>query len=140
MSEPRIKLSAFTLDCKDPYELAAFYAKLTGWDIAYHDDDYACLGAPVTPQCGYPGVTFQRNPDYVPPVWPEEQNAQQQMGHIDFAVDDLPQAVAHALSCGARKADKQYSDLWTVMLDPSGHPFCLCLLKDVMNGEGFALR
>ena len=67
------------------------------------------------------------NTDYVPPVWPEEPNAQQQMLHIDFAVpsqEDMERAVKHAISCGATKAETQYSEEWTVMFDPVGHPFC----------------
>ena len=31
----------------------------------------------------------------------------------------------HALNVGAQKADIQYFDTSTVMLDPAGHPFCL---------------
>ena len=52
---------------------------------------------------------------------------QQQMAHIDFTVSNLDDAVQHALNCGAVLASKQYSDEWKVMIDPAGHPFCLCL-------------
>jgi len=36
-------------------------------------------------------------------------------------------AARHAVSCGASKADVQYSDHWTVMIDPAGHPFCFVI-------------
>ncbi len=137
---PKIKLYAFTIDCPQPYELAQFYAALLQWEIAYHDEDWACLGAPGAPQGAYPGILFQRNPDYVPPVWPEAPGAQQQMAHMDFAVDDLEQAVAHAVQCGAEPAATQFSDDWRVMLDPAGHPFCLCRMKELMDSPHFALR
>ncbi|WP_334297139.1 VOC family protein [Anaerocolumna sedimenticola] len=32
--------------------------------------------------------------------------------------------VEYAITCGAAKAKEQFSDLWTVMIDPAGHPFC----------------
>lgn len=126
-NEPKIKLLEFMLDCKDPHELAEFYAALLKWEIAFDDEDYAGVYAPGTAMGGYPCIAFQRNPEYEPPVWPEEPEAQQQMAHIDFAVNNLETAVQHAIHCGAKVADKQFSDHWRVMLDPAGHPFCLCL-------------
>jgi predicted enzyme related to lactoylglutathione lyase len=130
---------AFTLDCVDPYALAKFYATLLHWDIPYTDDEYTYVSAPGTAQGGYPGITLQNNPDYIPPVWPSEPEAQQQMAHLDFAVNDMEQAVNYALTCGATIASSQFSDSWTVMLDPEGHPFCLCDLKHVFGSKGFGL-
>jgi predicted enzyme related to lactoylglutathione lyase len=137
--ELKIKMSAFTLDCKDPHELAKFYAVLLKWEIPFYDEEYAVVGAPGTNQGAYPCITFQQNPEYKAPVWPEEPEAQQQMGHIDFAVNDLEKAVQYAVHCGATIADKQFSDSWTVMFDPSGHPFCLCQMKHVFESPHFAL-
>ena len=94
---------------------------------------------PGTNQGAYPSILFQRNPEYQPPVWPEKPEAQQQMAHMDFAVNDLEKAVHHAVQCGARIAEEQFSDHWKVMLDPAGHPFCLCLMKDVIESEHFGL-
>ncbi|MCL2884546.1 MAG: hypothetical protein FWF49_03580 [Oscillospiraceae bacterium] len=50
------------------------------------------------------------------------------MLHLDFLVDDLQKEVEHAVACGAQPAETQYSDIWTVMLDPAGHPFVSCVL------------
>lgn len=138
--ELRIKMSAFTLDCTDPLALANFYATLLKWEIPFYDDNYAVVGAPGASQGAYPGITFQKNPAYTPPVWPEEPGAQQQMAHIDFAVNNLEQAVEYAVGCGAKVADNQFSDHWTVLFDPAGHPFCLCELKHVFESADFALR
>ena len=135
----KIKMYYFTVDCKEPYELAKFYAALLQWEIPFYTEDWACAGAPGAEQGAYPGITFQRNPEYVPPVWPEEPGAQQQMAHLDFAVNDLEKAVAHAIECGATIADQQFSQDWTVMLDPAGHPFCLCQMKSMMESPHFAL-
>lgn len=135
----KIKLYAVTVDCEKPYELAKFYAELLHWDIPYHDENYACVGAPGAAHGAYPGITFQQNSDYTPPVWPEKPGAQQQMTHLDFAVNDVEAAVQHALRCGARVADQQFSADWTVMLDPVGHPFCLCRMKELFDSADFAL-
>ncbi len=139
-NELKIKMYCFTLDCKEPYKLAEFYAKLLKWEIPFYDEDWACVGAPGTGQGTYPGIMFQKNPGYHPPIWPDEPEAQQQMAHLDLAVNDLEQAVRYAVECGARVADKQFSEGWTVMLDPAGHPFCLCQMKDVFESPEFALR
>nr|WP_122013056.1 VOC family protein [Maliibacterium massiliense] len=130
-AELKIKAYAFTLDCIDPCALATFYVDLLGWEMPFHDEDWACICPPGTAQGAYPGITFQRNPAYIPPVWPEAPGAQQQMAHLDFAVNDLDAAVQHATACGARIAKEQFSDGWRVMLDPAGHPFCLCRIPDV---------
>lgn len=67
-------------------------------------------------QGAYPGILFQRNPEYCPPVWPEEPGVQQQMAHLDFAVNDLEEAVQHAINCGATMAAEQFSEEWRVCL------------------------
>lgn len=138
-NELKIKMYAFTVDCTDPYALAKFYAELLTWEIPFYDENWACIGAPGTAQGVYPGILFQRNPEYRPPVWPEEAGAQQQMAHLDFAVNDLEAAVQHAIGCGAVMAAKQFSEDWRVMLDPEGHPFCLCQMQAVFESDKFAL-
>lgn len=137
--ELKIKLYATTMDCIDPYALAKFYAALLNWEIPFHDADWACVGAPGKEQGTYPGITFQRNPEYIPPVWPEKPEAQQQMAHLDFAVNDLEKAVQYAVQCGATVAAEQFSDDWKVMLDPAGHPFCLCLMTPMIESAHFEL-
>ena len=135
----KIKMYSFTLDCRDPHGLAKFYAALLKWEIMFANEEWACVGAPGTNKGTYPCVLFQGNSVYEPPVWPEEPQAQQQMAHLDFAVDDLEGAVQHAIQCGATIADQQFSDHWIVMFDPAGHPFCLCEMKSVIESADFAL-
>lgn len=137
--ELKIKMYSFTLDCINPYALAKFYAELLNWEIPFYDENWACIGAPRMSQGAYPGILFQRNPEYCPPVWPEEPGVQQQMAHLDFAVNDLEEAVQHAINCGATMAAEQFSKEWRVMFDPAGHPFCLCRMKAIFESEKFAL-
>ncbi len=132
-NELKIKMYSFTVDCKDPHELAKFYMALLKWEMPFYNAEYAVIAPPGINQGAYPGITFQRNSEYKPPVWPVEPKAQQQMAHIDFAVNDLEKAVQYAVHCGATIADEQFADGWRVMFDPAGHPFCLCLIKDIFS-------
>jgi catechol 2,3-dioxygenase-like lactoylglutathione lyase family enzyme len=116
-------LAAITIDCPDPRKLVAFYSSLTGWPIVYEDDDSGAVAAEGT----FAGaIGFQRVENYRAPQWPSQQGPQQT--HLDFYVDtDLDTAEAAALVLGATTADPQPTpDRWRVMLDPAGHPFCLC--------------
>ncbi|MBU3071964.1 VOC family protein [Clostridium estertheticum] len=72
-------------------------------------------------------LVFQDIPNYKRPVWPSQDEKQQPMAHLDFLVkmDELDKEIAHAISCGAKLADVQFSTEWTVMIDPAGHPFCI---------------
>lgn len=138
-NELKIKMYSFTVDCKDPHDLAKFYAALLKWEVVLVDKEWACVYAPGTNQGTYPCILFQQNLEYIPPVWPEKLEAQQQMAHLDFAVNDLEKAVQYAIHCGATIADEQFSDSWRVMLDPAGHPFCLCQMRTIMQSPHFAL-
>lgn len=114
----------FAFDCKDADSLADFYVKLLGWEKTLSGGGWAGIHSPQ-------GIilAFQTVAEYAPPVWPWESGKQQQMAHIDFKVDNLSEAVEHALNCGARKADDQFFDTSIVMFDPEGHPFCLSTVQ-----------
>ena len=118
---PAIELNEVVLDCKDVALLCDFYSRLLGWENTYRENEWAAISSPS----GGVKIAFQENELYVPPVWPETPEKQQQMTHLDFGAEDMELAVAHAISCGAIKAPTQYSDQWTVLFDPEGHPFCI---------------
>lgn len=115
------------LDAPDARELAHFYQRLLGWRILNEADDWVDL-AP-SEDAGY-NLAFATEPKYVRPVWPTEDGRQQMMLHLDLEVDDLEQAVAHAVHAGAEVAAYQPQEAVRVMLDPAGHPFCLYLDPD----------
>ncbi len=112
----------FAYDCKNADQLADFYVKLLGWEKAPSGEGWASLRSPQ----GWV-LAFQEVDEYIPPVWPWKAGSQQQMAHIDFKVDNLEEAIVHALQCGATKSGLQFYDDSTVMFDPEGHPFCLSL-------------
>jgi hypothetical protein len=71
-------------------------------------------------------MVFQLAEDYTPPVWPAAPGDQRTMMHLDIQVADLDAATADAVALGARAAEFQPQDNVRVLLDPAGHPFCLC--------------
>lgn len=82
------------------------------------------IGPP--PGTGGTSPAFETEPAYVPPVWPGRNPGDQQMMlHLDIEVDDLAAETARAVAEGARLAEYQPQDDVRVLLDPSGHPFCL---------------
>nr|MDT0664019.1 VOC family protein [Micromonospora sp. DSM 115978] len=115
------------LDCPNAKDLATFYGELTGWGTAGADDGGAW--AYLTPPGTEVMITFQQVADYRPPQWPDPASPQQ--FHLDFRVADVASAEARAIELGARPAEFQPGeDRWRVLLDPAGHPFCLCRLSD----------
>ena len=121
MTQPRMRLSATVLGAPDARALAAFYELLLGWTRVADEPGWVML----RPPSGGTGLSFQSEPDFVPPVWPSVPGTQQMMTHLDIAVEDLEAGVAWARETGARLADFQPQKHVRVMLDPVGHPFCL---------------
>lgn len=117
-----MKLKAIVLDSDNFPELAAFYARLLGGKVTQCNEYYAQVCWLGSPLCYF----FQNTEGYIPPVWPEESEKQQQMIHMDYAAEDVEQAVQHALDCGASMAPVSYMQHGKVLFDPAGHPFCIC--------------
>lgn len=109
-------LAGITFDSDDSSTLADFYAALVGATVAGGE------GWTSVERDKRPNLYFQDVPDYLPPTWPSQERGQQ--AHIDFHTDDRIAEVSRAVSLGAEEV--QVNDGFTVMLDPSGHPFCIC--------------
>ncbi len=110
------------LDTDDPPALAAFYSALLDWPETQRADDWITL----TERGSGARLAFQLATDFQPPTWPGSGVPQQL--HLDLTVTDLAEAGAYAVSLGARPVDGPENDpSFEVYLDPSGHPFCLCV-------------
>ena len=107
------------IDCPEPRVLAEFYGSVLGWSVDISDD-----WADIRADYGQT-ISFQQVADYRPPRWPT-QDVPQQM-HLDLMVDDLDAGEREVLALGATKAEHQPGTTFRVFLDPSGHPFCLCV-------------
>jgi catechol 2,3-dioxygenase-like lactoylglutathione lyase family enzyme len=124
---PRFTLTATVLGTPDPRGLARFYQRLLDWPIRDDTDEWATL----RPADGSTGLSFQREEDHVPPVWPPEPGAQQIQLHLDLLVDDLAAACALAEEAGAQQIGGHEDDdeIVRVYRDPAGHPFCLFVTR-----------
>ncbi len=112
----KLVLDSIAVDCPDAVALAEFYAKLLNVD---NRGDFIYLpGEDVE-------IWFQEVEGYQPPTWPTQERGQQV--HFEMVTNNIPAAVEHAISVGATKIEDQPDESeYTVMLDPVGHPFCMC--------------
>ncbi|WUD79040.1 VOC family protein [Streptomyces sp. NBC_00510] len=111
------------MEAPDPAALAAFYGELLGWPVVHEEPGTSVVAAPEGPTY----LVFQQATDYRAPTWPPADGDQRPMMHFDFQVGDLDTAVADAVALGASLAGRQPQENVRVLLDPAGHPFCLCL-------------
>jgi predicted enzyme related to lactoylglutathione lyase len=120
---PAIQLRSIVFDCPDPSLLAVFYADLLGGAVDTTDPSWCEVHVAELPL----KLAFQRVAEFVPPEWP---NGQPQQIHLDLTVADLGSASALAIELGARVlADpvEEEDCTFQVHVDPSGHPFCICM-------------
>jgi predicted enzyme related to lactoylglutathione lyase len=117
------RFPTIVLDCPDPVALATFYGTMLDWKVDTTNADESDGWIDVKADYGQ-CLSFQGVEDYKAPVWPG-QDVPQQM-HLDVVVDDLDTAEAAVIALGATKHDHQPGTTFRVMLDPAGHPFCLC--------------
>lgn len=123
-----LKFTDFIIDCPDTMKLAAFYAEVTGQEIADGSDDF---WASIT--FGEVDLAFQRVEDYRSPTWPSSEHPKQ--FHLDFEVDDFKSEQRRVVYLGATLQEnfvKPDGYGWQVYTDPVGHPFCLCRNKGVV--------
>jgi len=112
------KIQSIVIDSADIKRLASFYQGLAGWTEEWADSEWITLSTPEGRR-----VAFQLVPEHVPPRWPDPKHPQQ--AHLDFLVPDRRPAVDRALELGATRLEGG-GETYTVLADPSGHPFCLC--------------
>jgi hypothetical protein len=128
MGQPRLQVGAVTITSEPgrASELADFYHRLLGWPIV----DVGPNGgwAQLRPPEGETGPTInvEEDREHGRPVWPSQPGRQTATMHLDIGVDDLDAAVTWAIRAGATQAEHQPQQHVRVMLDPHGHPFCLC--------------
>lgn len=116
-----ICLGNVMVDCDDEQKLCNFYADLLAWEkcVLYDRPAVRSVNGIV--------FLFIREDGYIPPVWPEQAGKQQKQMHFDFQVPDVPEAIRRAEALGAVKTQEQFGGShFATMLDPAGHPFCLC--------------
>jgi catechol-2,3-dioxygenase len=117
------RLGAISLDTDDPIMLSRFYRDLLDARITRESADEVALEASGLV------IILDRIENHQPPDWPDCTVPKQ--FHLEFLVDDLDSGERAVLAIGAQKAAVQpRPDRWRVLLDPSGHPFCLTVSLD----------
>ncbi|WP_424889040.1 VOC family protein [Streptomyces sp. XH2] len=125
-SHPSTPLSG-TIMCQamwapDGRKLADFYATALGTAVT---QTFSGENGEETAFAFHIGTTmhlFYTSPAFTAPRWPEEDLP----FHMDLAFDDVQAAEKHLLQMGATKPGHQPGgSYWTVLLDPSGQPFCI---------------
>jgi catechol-2,3-dioxygenase len=112
------RLGAISLDTDDVTMLSRFYRDLLDARITSESADEVMLAADGMV------IIIDRIDNHQPPDWPAGTVPKQ--FHFEMLVDDLDSGERAVLALGARAAaDQPQPDRWRVMLDPSGHPFCL---------------
>jgi catechol 2,3-dioxygenase-like lactoylglutathione lyase family enzyme len=113
------KLRSVVLDCRDPLQLATFYAGVLGGSLEKEDDTWVVLTEPTGRR-----LAFQLAPEHEPPRFPDPRGSQQ--FHLDIQVDDIDSAERDVLALGAtRVTDAVEDNPFRVFRDPAGHTFCL---------------
>lgn len=118
LPRPAISFGSLVIDTDDPERLARFYAALLDVSIVEENELWWTVRLPDGRD-----LDFQLNIAYRPPTWSSTEVPQQ--FHLDLVVDDLAAAIAYAESLGARRIER-LGGRSVAMIDPSGHPFCLC--------------
>ncbi|MBB4894740.1 putative enzyme related to lactoylglutathione lyase [Streptomyces olivoverticillatus] len=101
----------------DGKALAAFWAAVLGWEVTQTFGDAAAMISD-----GTTSHVFYTARDFKAPDWPADELA----FHFELGVDDVAAAEERLIALGANKPEHQPGGAhWTVLLDPSGHPFCV---------------
>lgn len=108
-----------TIDCPDPEQLAAFWARFLGYErrAGAAGGPYVTIDRRADAE-GPPHVTFQRVPE------PKTAKAR---SHLDLFVEHALPMVDEMLAAGAVSVATTEAGEWTtrVVQDPAGNEFCV---------------
>ncbi len=121
---PVAKVASYAFWARDGKELAEFYAAALGFQLVqeYPDEKGVPTAFLVSNADGSLLYTFYTARDHQAPAWPQDELP----FHLDLSFDDVEAGEKRLLELGATKPGHQPGGgQWTVLLDPSGQPFCI---------------
>ncbi|MGW1072935.1 VOC family protein [Streptomyces sp. NPDC002537] len=122
-AKPTATVASYAFWAHDGRALAEFYAAALGWRIAQEfpsEEGGEAQAFLVTD--GTTTYVFYTARDFTPPSWP----AAELPFHLDLQYEDVAAGERRLLELGAAKPGHQPGGShWTVLLDPSGQPFCI---------------
>ncbi|MGW7079919.1 VOC family protein [Streptomyces sp. NPDC054871] len=121
-SRPVAKVSSYAFWGHDGKELAKFYAAALGWQLTQEFPDENGIPTAFLVTDSSTTYVFYTAKEFKAPNWPEDELP----FHLDLAFDDVAAGEQRLLELGATKpAHQPGGEHWTVLLDPSGQPFCI---------------
>ncbi|MEW2576838.1 VOC family protein [Streptomyces syringium] len=116
------RVSSYAFWAPDGKALAEFYAAALDWKVAQEFPDENGVPTAFLVTDGSTTFVFYTAKNFKAPNWPEDELP----FHLDLAFADVPAAERRLLELGATKPGHQPGgEHWTVLLDPSGQPFCI---------------
>ncbi|MEV5238338.1 VOC family protein [Streptomyces cinnamoneus] len=116
------KIMCHAMWARDGRRLADFYANALGTEVTQTFRDEHGNEAAFAFTIGNAMYLYYTSESHTAPNWPKEHLP----FHMDFVFDDVTAAEQQLLEQGATKPDHQPGGKhWTVLLDPSGQPFCI---------------
>ncbi|WP_030294941.1 VOC family protein [Streptomyces katrae] len=116
------KIMCHAMWARDGRRLADFYAAALGTTVSQTYPDETGNAAACAFHVNGSMYLFYTSPSFQAPNWPEEELP----FHMDLSFPDVATAEKQLLGRGASKPGHQPGGKdWTVLLDPSGQPFCI---------------
>ena len=110
----QVRFREIVIDCVDPRELAAFWARFTGYERRAWHEDWAAIGTPDESMI----IGFQQVP---------EGKIVKNRVHLDFSAADEEATALEIEALGAARlsVSEDPEDPFVVLADPEGNEFCI---------------
>ncbi|MFJ9615999.1 VOC family protein [Streptomyces noursei] len=119
---PAASVTSYAFWAPDGRALADFYAAALGWKVTQEYPDEHGVPTAFLVTDGTTTFVCYTAKRFKAPEWPRDELP----FHLDLAFDDVEAAERRLIELGATKPDHQPGGAyWTVLLDPSGQPFCI---------------
>lgn len=128
---PVAAVASYAFWAPDGRVLADFYAAALGWKVTQEYPDEHGVPTAFLVTDGATVFCFYTARQFQAPDWPKDELP----FHLDLAFDDVAEGEKRLLELGATKPDHQPGgEHWTVLLHPSGQPFCISARWDATAG------